>query len=717
MEENKVNEEQLEQAHFTACMDIIRDNIRQYEEKQSAYQKETAEFFRAIQSGDVELYNQLITSQDLLVHTQNALRKNRVALNKAYFGRIDYEEKETGARECWYIGKNGVTKNGTDVVIVDWRAPVSSVYYENEMGDGQYDVPEGKPISIHLDKKRTYDVSDGKLLGYYDNDVASNDELLVKYLAQNKEAVLSDIIATIQKEQNEIIRDVPFKNVIVQGVAGSGKTTVAMHRISYVLYNYENRYKSSEFCIVGSNDMLLSYITSGLPELDVNNVKQMRMDCFLAYLMGKSFKKTYKTVAVNEDGSRKSRLKFAKELEDFLKRKREEALQHETIEDSLLGVLLTKETIWEICMQFSDKSLAELLVMMNERIKQRIQFLWDDDKDKLKVKQAAYRGYFAMPKSWKSEQVLYLEFLQECGGMEATVERVKKQQFDVYDIAALALIWKRIFVKNQPDEFSQIIVDEAQDFGEMLYYVMQQVLPKCYFTIMGDVSQNINYETGMNDWESLKEGIFMPGRDSFRLLAKSYRNTIEISEFAGKVLEKASAGQYRIQPVIRHGKAVECIQETEEHLAEKLKELTEQIEKKGYETTAVVCRNKEEAEDVKKRLAELWKQDKKKETKLQNQEESQKESQEEEQEKKQKGNLKKNQEKTEQALDGFHKGLMVLPIEFVKGLEFDAVILWKPDSAHYGNNAKEAKLLYVAITRALHELYLLGTEEMTDLIK
>lgn len=719
MEENKKNEEQLEQAHFAACMDIIRHNIQQYEETEKQYQKETVEYFKAIQSGDVELYNQLITSQDLLVHTQNMLRRNRAALKKAYFGRVDFEEKETGTKECCYIGKNGVTKNQTDVVIVDWRAPVSSVYYENELEDGQYDVPEGNPVSIRLDKKRTYDVSDGKLLGFYDDDVAANDELLVKYLAQNKEAVLGDIIATIQKEQNEIIRDVPFKNVIVQGVAGSGKTTVAMHRISYILYNYEHRYQSSEFCIVGSNDMLLSYITSGLPELDVNNVRQMRMDHFLAYLMGKAFKKTYKTVAVNADGSRKSRLKFVQELEAFLKRKKEEALQYDTIEDRQLGVLFTKETIWEVCMQFSEKSLAELLAMMNERMKSRIQFLWEDEKDKLRGKLAAYRGYFALPKEWKSEMVLYLEFLQECGGLEETAARVKKQQFDVYDIAALALIWKRIFVKNQPDEFSQVIIDEAQDFGEMVYYVMQKVIPKCYFTIMGDVSQNINYETGMNDWEALKEGIFVPERDSFRLLAKSYRNTIEISEFAGKVLEKASAGQYKIQPVIRHGKAVECIQEPEVHLAERLKKLTEQIQKKGYETTAVVCRNKEEAEDVKKRLIALWKTEQKENKgkkstqktgnarvadKMQAAENAQTE-----------GNL--SVQTTEQDLDGFHKGLMVLPIEFVKGLEFDAVILWKPDAAHYGNNPKEAKLLYVAITRALHELYLLGTEEMTELIK
>ena len=158
--------------------------------------------------------------------------------------------------------------------------------------------------------------------------MAANDELLIKYLSQNKEAVLGDIIATIQKEQNEIIRDIPFKNIIVQGVAGSGKTTVALHRISYLLYNYEDRYKPSEFCIVGSSDMLLNYISSGLPELDVNHVSQMRMDVFLPYLMGNAWKKKYKIMPDDAMAPVKSKLPFIKKLDAFLEEKRRAASRY-----------------------------------------------------------------------------------------------------------------------------------------------------------------------------------------------------------------------------------------------------------------------------------------------------------------------------------------------------------------------------------------------------
>ena len=163
----------------------------------------------------------------------------------------------------------GVFRNRTEVVIADWRAPISSVSYENELGCGTYSLPSDeysdKKVNVDLKLKRSYDVEQGKLLGYYDSDVASNDQLLVQYLAKNKEVVLGEIIATIQKEQNEIIRERPFCNILVQGVAGSGKTTVAMHRISYILYNYKERFESNEFCKMCIRDrhMRIRFLRTG----------------------------------------------------------------------------------------------------------------------------------------------------------------------------------------------------------------------------------------------------------------------------------------------------------------------------------------------------------------------------------------------------------------------------------------------------------------------
>lgn len=670
-------EQREEERHLKQCLSVIRENVKTYEKKEKAYKKEVTALFQAVKKGEGDSYGQLAAEQDLLEHVQNSLRKNRAALQKAYFGRVDYEDRTYGGEESWYIGKNGVTRGSDEVIVVDWRAPVSSVYYENETGEGCYAVPEQDPVKICLHKKRTYDVQGERLLGFYDDDVAANDELLVKYLSQHKEAVLGDIIATIQKEQNEIIRDIPFKNVIVQGVAGSGKTTVALHRISYLLYNYEERYKPSEFCIVGSSDMLLNYISSGLPELDVNHVRQMRMDLFLPYLMGKAWKKSYHMIADDGMAPVKSKLAFVRKLEAFLRDWIDTYLNLESIQDEQIGQILSREDMEETVRRNPQMSLLQIERLLNQRIQTRIKFLCTErDESFRKEKQQQYKKYFDSARYRWKETEIYEAFLSKMKNeMEDTLAHIRKKEMDLYDAASLVLIWQRLLKKKEEDEFSQIIIDEAQDFGEMIYYVMKQLLPGCYFTIMGDVSQNIRYETGMNDWEGLKSVLFERENDTFYLLAKSYRNTIEISQCAGKVLEKASQGSYRIQPVIRHGNEVTVIQKTGRELEEALKNTVQQTIGRGHETIAVVCRDESDAEEVRQIL-----------------------------------HMEENN-------DEFHNGVMVLPVTLTKGLEFDAVILWKPDERRYGKNPREAKLLYVAITRALHELYLLGDQKISGLFR
>ncbi len=225
---------------------------------------------------------------------KTALRKNQRALKKPYFGRIDIKDNDR-EEETFYIGKGGVMKDTTTIMVVDWRAPLANVYYENGLGECSYIAPDKIKITIDLKKKRTFEIDGEKLIDYFDSEVVTNDDLLTKYLAKNKEAVLGEIIATIQKEQNDIIRKSPYRNMIVQGVAGSGKTTVAMHRISYILYNYAEDFKPEDFYIIGSNHILLNYITGVLPDLDVHGVKQMTMDsslsdCYMKTGMKKNIK-------------------------------------------------------------------------------------------------------------------------------------------------------------------------------------------------------------------------------------------------------------------------------------------------------------------------------------------------------------------------------------------------------------------------------------------
>ncbi|MCI8515418.1 MAG: ATP-binding domain-containing protein [Hungatella sp.] len=691
-----------EQKHFDECRDVICQNIAYYQERTAQMKRETESLYAAVTSGNVELYDQLIVSVDLKEHQERQLKKNQAAYQKPYFGRIDYLETETGQSERLYIGKNGISKDRIDVLIVDWRAPVSTLYYENELGPGRYQVPGSDSVSVDLTLKRTFDIDGGTLAGYYDNDTAATDELLVKYLSQNKDAVLGDIISTIQKEQDQIIRQPPFQNIIVQGVAGSGKTTVAMHRISYILYNYEERFSPDRFCIIGNNDMLLNYITSGLPALDVYHVDQKRMDTFFRDLLGREWKKSYKIQPPSDSEAFKTRLNFLEELDRDLAGIRDRLLKGKDVTDHSLGVILSADSIARTLLENPDASIARLYGLLNQRIKARILFLMtESEPDKQKAKVKEYRTYFQLESALKNPLKLYQEFASSYGmrhgiSVESLLAHVKKGTFDLYDMAALALIQKRMTEKEFHDEYGQIIIDEAQDFGPAVYYALRQILFGCYFTIMGDVSQNIYYHTGLNDWNALTQTVFAPDKTSFHILAKSYRNTIEISHVAGKVLDTASFGRYKIEPVIRHGAPVSFCQIPKEQMISKAADLISQIRLRGYDTIAVICRNQEDADYVRQNLEQyphIFSAGPDKSFASPDTAEA----------------------LTEQAI-AFSKGVMVLPIHLTKGLEFDSVLLWNPVEDAYSLKEGEPNLLYVAITRALHELHILCCGKMTELL-
>ncbi len=681
--------------HFEYCQDIIRHNVRRYEAEYEEYHTQALELYKAINSGDVELYNQLMTTTSLEEHAASTLRKNQAALAKPYFGRIDYTDHSVERKETVYIGKNGVFKNRTEVLIADWRAPISSVYYENELGNGEYGLAEEKPISIDLTLKRTYDVEDGILKGYYDSDVASNDALLVQYLSRNKDAVLGEIIATIQKEQNEIIRKSPFANLIVQGVAGSGKTTVAMHRISYLLYNYKHRFESNEYCIIGSNDLLLNYITSGLPELDVPNIKHMRMDQLFIRLCEKDWQKKNRVVEPDATAYLRCTQVFMQELDLYLMHKKEELIDTGDYKDSQIGTILSESKNLTLLRETPTASVKRLLSMMDDRVKTRIKFLMSGmDRDLINAKLKEHAGHYRNMCPKASIYEYYLDFLNSwCANhgydrtpsteddldtnishnMSKHLARLTAREYDLYDIAALALVHYRLTQKEPNQEFGLLFLDEAQDFGIGAYYVLKKLLPATYFTIMGDVSQNINYYTGLNDWYELQKLFLTDDKDCFMLLQKSYRNTIEISEYAGKILEKASFGRYKITPVIRHGIPVNEKQFwSDMEMAEYTAQLMEDIHKKGYTTTAIICNSDAEAERARKLLEDYI-------------------------------------PLADGTENNFSKGTMVLPIRYVKGLEFDTVILWNPDMKRGLERPETAKLLYIACTRALHELHILNS--------
>lgn len=700
---------EAEEAHLAQTIEITQQNLDKNIAQEQSLKEDIHTLLETYGPKDVEALS-LIDNTQLMYET---VKRDRSRLEKArkkpYFGRIDFYDEDSKKDEALYIGRVGISKNIIDKVVIDWRAPVASVYYENAVGPCEYTVQNEKTYAIDLLMKRTYEIENDTLKDFYDSDVVANDELLTKYLAKNKKAVLGEIIATIQKEQNEIIRKSPKQNVIVQGSAGSGKTTVAMHRISYILYNYDKEFRPEDFYIIGSNRILLNYITSVLPDLDVYGIRQMTMEQLFTRLLYEDWDEhTMRVHALEKEDSFihiKGTLFWFQNLEEYCRKLEEETILAEDIFlevpvkissvrrtsskvtfQKTSKILLTAEAIAAYLNENPEVSIQNKIAMLNKRVMAKVHNeitgkdirYTADDKREIQKK---YRWYFG-GKEWKTSIFeLYADFLKE-QRLKGYQLPVPENDFDVYDLAALAYLYKRVKEIELVREASHVVIDEAQDFGMMVYSVLKFCMRNCTFTIMGDVSQNIHYGYGLNDWEALRK-LFLTGPyDSFELLRKSYRNTIEISNFAMRILQHGNFPIYPVEPIIRHGKDVTMAQLSDDkELYRYTAEQVKHWQKEGLETIAIVCRDEKEAEKIKKKLGKKL------------------------------SVTGDDLENTE-----FGSGVMILPVAYTKGLEFDAVLLFDPSREKYPSDDAHVKLLYVAATRALHEFAVLYKDILTRLI-
>ncbi len=680
---------------------------------------------------DKEALALFYNTQSQISQNQRDLLRCQRARKKPYFGRIDFKDPKQPGEESYYIGRTGISKTGEEPLVIDWRAPVASVYYENACGPCRYTVQAEGVYEIDLKRKRTYEIEEDRLKDFYDSDVVANDELLTQYLARNKKAVLGEIIATIQKEQNEIIRQSPRTNLIVQGVAGSGKTTVAMHRISYILYNYEEMFRPQDFYIIGSNRILLDYITGVLPQLDVYGVSQMTMEELFTRLMYEDWDpsayRIRKLDLKEENAGVKGSWEWFLQLEKFCWQYEQEVIPQKEVRIGKNNVLLLKESeIHAFLNQNGQLSMQSRILMLNEMLAARLEnelagkHVSYTAAEKKELKRE-FRWHFGKDAFHGSIFELYRQFLQQ---QKQAGSRVPYEEaaFDVYDLAALAYLYKRIKETDGVREASHIIIDEAQDFGMMAYGALAYCLRGCTYTIMGDVSQNIHFGHGLNDWDGLKKLILTGTYDRFALLNQSYRNTIEISRFAAEILRHGSFPVYPAQPVIRHGSEVfiKACDSAEDMLREMVLKIREWLEM-GRETFAVICRDEEEAAAVRCSLGtQLLEASAAETARYGGKEKSSKIRDEAVQRniREQLAALGTQLLSEGASLDSaeFGSGLMVLPVEYTKGLEFDAVIIYNPSSESYPARDEYVKLLYVAATRALHELAAVHPGNLTDLI-
>ena len=649
------------------------------------------------------------------------IRNLKTSVNKPYFARIDFTSDEDGKVSTVYIGKNGVIKN-TDIIVTDWRAPISSLYYDAEIGRCSFEAPNGT-ISGNMSLKRQFEIELGELQEYFDVDLVSNDELLQKYLNSNNDARLKSIVSTIQKEQNDVIRKKIFDNIIIQGVAGSGKTTVALHRIAYLVYNYMKTIKQNQYLVIGPNPVFLKYIKSVLPDLDVSSVEQCTFEQFAQMYIDEniSVNSSDKKVIDNIEGKNNSdvdkfkcSIKYKKMIDKFLKiyfysitSKSLMLGNFEVIPQNIMREIFegTEEvyskdlnnkieiTIDRLCIYIEDNydfitsrynnySFELFKNVQTDEEKNKMRNMFSKDRTELsKNCRSILRKYFN--KSKVSTIKLYKLFISSINDYDIynynniselkrkTQKNIKNNSYDFEDLSALIYIKTALGLNKNYERIKHTVIDEAQDLGEFNFYVLKESLPASTFSIFGDLAQSIYDYRGINNWNEVNEVMFS-GNGEIVNFNKSYRTTAEIMESADDVLD--SIGLSRSDMVVRHGNPVQ-VSEIEdannipEYIAEKICEYKE----KGYKTIAVISKTDLLSNYINKALKMF-------------------------------GINIPNVTANDDLIDEKFR-VCTISNQLAKGLEFDAVILNNANEEIYSSNSSlDMKLLYVALTRALHEL-------------
>ena len=649
------------------------------------------------------------------------IRNLKTSVNKPYFARIDFTSDEDGKVSTVYIGKNGVIKN-TDIIVTDWRAPISSLYYDAEIGRCSFEAPNGT-ISGNMSLKRQFEIELGELQEYFDVDLVSNDELLQKYLNSNNDARLKSIVSTIQKEQNDVIRKKIFDNIIIQGVAGSGKTTVALHRIAYLVYNYMKTIKQNQYLVIGPNPVFLKYIKSVLPDLDVSSVEQCTFEQFAQMYIDEniSVNSSDKKVIDNIEGKNNSdvdkfkcSIKYKKMIDKFLKiyfysitSKPLMLGNFEVIPQNIMREIFegTEEvyskdlnnkieiTIDRLCKyiennydfitsRYNNYSFELFKNVQTDEEKNKMRNMFSKDRTELsKNCRSILRKYFN--KSKVSTIKLYKLFISSINDYDIynynniselkrkTQKNIKNNSYDFEDLSALIYIKTALGLNKNYERIKHTVIDEAQDLGEFNFYVLKESLPASTFSIFGDLAQSIYDYRGINNWNEVNEVMFS-GNGEIVNFNKSYRTTAEIMESADDVLD--SIGLSRSDMVVRHGNPVqvseiEDVNNIPEYIAEKICEYKE----KGYKTIAVISKTDLLSNYINKALKMF-------------------------------GINIPNVTANDDLIDEKFR-VCTISNQLAKGLEFDAVILNNANEEIYSSNSSlDMKLLYVALTRALHEL-------------
>lgn len=592
------------------------------------------------------------------------LKKQRLS---PYFGKISFCEQDENAPKDYYIGIFNLT-NGTQIpLICDWRAPISTIYYDYEIGRASFKAPMGL-ISGNITAKRQFKIKDSKLEWCFDSSLTINDDILQKELSQNATQKMKNIVATIQREQNSIIRD--ENNILfVQGVAGSGKTSIALHRVAYLLYKYREKYKSSDILIISPNTIFSEYISNVLPSLGEENIVNMSFwDIATSELKTLTNSLQTREQALEDLTSDYKRLnevayKNCFEFSDSLKQYLKSFVDVSFVPKDLIfgDVKIKKEEIEKLYnFNYKDKTPAVRISWIADYILDKLDI--EDNKGEVyaRIKKVIYPMFVS-----RSLTEIYADFLANIGlnFSFASGDKIKYE-----DIAPILFIKNYLLGLNKLGKVKYLVIDEVQDYNPLQFEMFNEIF-SCPKTMLGDINQCI--EKIVSD-EDLNKYAKIIGANEIITLNKTYRSTCEITNFANKIKN------LKCQCVDRHGEDVQVFEF--DNIQNECKKISELVKNNPqFQDIAIICKDKIEAQKYYSYLGEI------------------------------------------EELNLIEEGsalskIMIMPASICKGLEFDMVILPNVSKDNY-NSFLDKNLLYVSSTRALHKLYLTSPSNVTKFIK
>lgn len=760
----EAKELKLEKTKFSDTNKWLKDEINIIENNDKQLQDKIA-LLRKQARGKYD--EELETSQRLYEITHKNLRNYNEALLQPYFARIDFREYRKD-RESFYIGKFGLGDSKTgDEVVIDWRAPIADLYYSGTQGEAYYKAPVGV-IDGELSLKRKFLIKGNTLEDAFDEGIneiilknsgeegsALIDEFLRINLEESTGRKLKEVVATIQKEQNDIIRADKNGALIVQGSAGSGKTTVALHRLAYLLYKFKEKLTGDDILVIAPNKLFLDYISEVLPNLGVEKVKQKTFEeiCMeILNIKGKVFTKDKKLSEVletkDEDKIKyitgSSRLRGTMTFKVFMDRyvrlleKKDIEVSDITVEGYVLFEakeikrLYSKDMLHLPINKRKDEIKRYFLLKLSEKINnimEKIDFSYEyliartkktmdegterrkrlieiyDERDNKKefIRKKAKEDFSEYFKAWREINTgkLYLElfdnhelFSEVSGGKvpEKLLAYLREQLhsdfqqgiIDSDDLAAM--LYLKFKIEGVPDKykFQHIVVDEAQDYSPFQIYLLRSLVGNNSLTIVGDIGQGIYYYKGIEDWQKVIKDVF-EGDALYTPLTQSYRSTVEIIEFANKVLVKQQNSLKPAMPVLRHGKSPEVVEfKSSEEFANKVDYIADAVKKMGKKSVAIIGRTYDECKTIKEIMKKYSKHS---------------------------WDVIKDTDKT------LNLEKIIIPSYMTKGLEFDCSIIFNCNDQNYKENELDKKLLYVALTRALHLQYVFYNGTVSSLIE